>query len=220
MGGIMWSPGRRWGTRRVGDALPLGRPTGPTLTRVGRRSQPSIGERAAELESLKAALDRANDRRDGSKSADAVWRDAAAAFRLAVKAFYEPYDKVLAGVRDGRLDAIEAATEFLVEDPWCFRSGYLKAELMHALANAELPVQVTAPLRKVVLRRITDPQPRLLRYASQLAANLWNDELEADILRFQAVGSGSERRAAERVMAGARQRLQSLRRQRRPPRKV
>jgi hypothetical protein len=184
--------------------LPLGRPTRPTLTRVRGRSQPSIGERAAELESLKAALHRAHDRRDGSKSADAVWRDAAAAFHLAVAALYEPYGEVLAGVRDGRLDAIEAATELLVEDPWCVRSGYLKAELMHALANAQLPVQVAASLRKVVLRRITDPQPRLLRYASQLAANLLDDELEADILRFQSVGSESERRAAERVIAGAR----------------
>lgn len=95
-------------------------------------------------------------------------------------------------VRAGRLDVIDTATEFLVEDPWCFGSGYVKADLMHALANADLPVQITAALRRVVSRHVQDPQPRLLRYASQLAANLWDDELEGEILRLEAVGRQGE----------------------------
>jgi hypothetical protein len=88
---------------------------------------------------------------------------AAVALRSAVEEFYAPYEQVLAGVRAGRPDAIEEATRFLVADPWCFRSGYLKAELMHALANAALPDHVIPPLREVVLHRIIDRQPRLLR---------------------------------------------------------
>lgn len=90
---------------------------------VRGRSHSAIGERAVKLESLNAALDRAHAARDGSKAADAAWREAAAAFHVALAAFYEPYDAVLAGVKTGRLDAIETAIEFLVEDPWCFRSG-------------------------------------------------------------------------------------------------
>ncbi|MDQ6727488.1 MAG: hypothetical protein M3066_15155 [Actinomycetota bacterium] len=172
-----------------------------------------------KLESLNAALDRAHAARDGSKAADAAWREAAAAFHVALAAFYEPYDAVLAGVKTGRLDAIETAIEFLVEDPWCFRSGYLKAELMHALANAHLPVHVTTDLRRVVLRRVSDPQPRLLRYAGQLAANVWDDELESELRRLEADGSGRERQAAARVIGGARQRLRSLAGQTQPPRK-
>ena len=182
------------------------------------RSRAAVGERAAKLEELKVRLRHAYDARDGSGAADAEWSEAAAAFRVAVAAFYEPYDVVLTGVKAGRPDAIEAATEFLVEDPWCFRSGYLKAELMHALANAHLPVHVTADLRQVVLRRVSAPQPRLLRYAGQLAANLWDDELEAELRRLAAVGSSGERLAAARVIAGARQRLRSLDGQSRPPR--
>lgn len=176
-----------------------------------------VAQRAADLESLRIALDRAYGERDGSPAADKIWHEAAASFRSAVETFYAPYDEVLLGVRAGRVHDIEDATRFLVADPWCFRSGYLKAELMHALANTSLPSHVIQPLRQVVLHRIVDRQPRLLRYAAQLAANLWDDDFEAQITRLEDAGSAEERRAAARVHAGARQRMHSLEGQARPP---
>jgi hypothetical protein len=174
------------------------------------RWQSGVSARAAEVEALDVALHRAYAARDGSAAADKAWRDAAVAFHSAVEALYAPYDEVLGGVRAGRSDAIEDATKFLVADPWCFRSGYLKGELMHALANTPLPSHVVQPLREVVLHRITDPQPRLLRFAAQLAANLWDEGFEAQVTRLEVEGSADERRAATRVAAGARQRLRSL----------
>ena len=132
------------------------------------------------------------------------------AFRSAVEALYAPYDEVLAGVRAGRWSAIEEATKFLEADPWCFRSGYLKAELMHGLANTPLPSHVIQPLRKVVLRRVVDPQPRLLRFAAQLAANLWDQDFEAQVALLEIEGSTQQRLAAAKLAAGARQRIRSL----------
>lgn len=175
-----------------------------------KRWQSGVSERAAGLESLQMALHRAYDARDGSAAATKKWHDAAAAFRSAVEAFYAPYEQVLAGIRAGRTDSIEEATRYLVADPWCFRSGYLKADLMHALANAALPDHVVPPLREVVLHRIIDRQPRLLRYAAQLAANVWDQDLEAQITRLEREGTAAEQRAAEQVSARARQRLRSL----------
>jgi hypothetical protein len=174
------------------------------------RWQSGISRRAAELESLRVALHRAYDGRDGSAAAANEWRDAAGAFRSAVAEFYAPFDDVLAGVRAGRTDAIEDAARFLAADPWCFRSGYLKADLMHALANAPLPGHVREPLREVVLRRIVDRQPRLLRYAAQLAANVWDEELEAQIARLEGEGSPDQQRAAAYVRVRACQRIGSL----------
>jgi hypothetical protein len=130
--------------------------------------------------------------------------------RPAGQAFYALYKEVLAGVRAGRRDAIEEATRFLVADPWCFRSGYLKAELMHALANTPLPSDVIQPLREVVLRRITDRQPRLLRYATQLASHVWDRELEAQVAHLETEGSPEQRRAAAQVRVGACHRIRSL----------
>ena len=175
-----------------------------------KRWQSGVSERAAELDSLQMALHRAYDARDGSAAAAKKWHDAAAAFRAAVEAFYAPYEQVLAGIRAGRTNSIEEATRFLVADPWCFRSGYLKADLMHALANAALPDHVVPPLQEAVLHRIIDRQPRLLRYAAQLAANVWDQELEAQITRLEREGTAAEQRAAAQVSAGARQRLRSL----------
>lgn len=174
------------------------------------RWQSGVSGRAGEVESLHVALNRAYDARDGSAASDKKWHEAAMAFRSAVEAFYAPYEEVLAGVRAGRRDAIEEATRFLVADPWCFRSGYLKAELMHALANTTLPSHVHEPLREVVLHRITDRQPRLLRYAAQLAASLWDEELEAKVTRIEVEGSPEQRRAAAQLRAGAHNRIRSL----------
>lgn len=86
----------------------------------------------------------------------------------------------------------------------------VKAELMHALANTALPGHVHGPLREVVLRRITERQPRLLRYATQLAASLWDEELEAEVTRLEAEGSPEQRRASAQLHAGARNRMRSL----------
>jgi hypothetical protein len=174
------------------------------------RWQSGVSGRAAEVESLHVVLNRAYGARDGSAAANMKWHKAAAAFRSAVEAFYAPYEEVLAGVRAGRRDAIEEATRFLVADPWCFRSGYLKAELMHALANTPLPSHVHEPLREVVLHRIVDRQPRLLRYATQLAASLWDQELEAKVARFELEGSPEQRRAAAQLRVGACNRIRSL----------
>ncbi len=181
-----------------------------TLLVMTKRWQPGVTTRAAEVEALRMALHRAYIARDGSAAADDAWRDAAAAFRSAFDALYAPYDEVLAGIRAGRLDAIEEATNFLVADPWCFRSGYLKGDLMHGLANARLPSHVIHPLRAVVLHRIVAPQPRLLRFAAQLAANLWDEDFEAQVMRLELEGSPEERRAAAKLAAGARQRIRSL----------
>lgn len=118
---------------------------------------------------------------------------------------------MVAGVRKGRADAIDEATRFLVADPWCFRSGYLKAELMHALANTTLPGHVVEPLRKVVLDRVVDRQPRLLRYAAQLASNVWSEDFEGQLKRLALEGSPETRVAAEQLIDRARHRIRSQR---------
>lgn len=191
-------------------ALPLPASRLRTLVLVRQQWKSGVSERAAELESLQTALRSAYEARDGSAAATKTWHDAAATFRSAVEAFYGPYEQVLAGVRAGKSNSVEEATRFLVADPWCFRSGYLKADLMHALANVALPDHIIPPLREVILHRISDRQPRLLRYAAQLAANVWDKSFETQIMRLEQDGSPAEQRAAAQVSAGARQRLRSL----------
>jgi hypothetical protein len=176
----------------------------------GKRPETGVSARAEHLADLDRELRRAYQARDGSAARDEIWAKAARAFNEGCRSFYEPYEGVVAGVRKGRADAIDEAVRFLVADPWCFRSGYLKADLMHALANTALPAHAVNPLRDVVVRRITQPQPRLLRYAAQLAANLWSDSFERELQRLRAEGSPADQAAARSVIDGARHRLRSL----------
>ncbi len=77
----------------------------------------------------------------------------------------------------GRPRRSRPPSKFLEADPWCFRSGYMKAELMHRLANGPDLDAHRRRLHDVVGRRLTDPQPRLLRHAARLAAAVWDDDL-------------------------------------------
>jgi hypothetical protein len=162
------------------------------------------------LAHLDGELRRAYRTHDGTNSRNEVWARAAREFNEACQEFYEPYGAVMAGVRRGRVDAIEEAVRFLVADPWCFRSGYLKADLMHGLANTSLPCHVVEQLRGVVLQRITNPQPRLLRFAAQLASNVWSPRFERELQSAETHGSPAVQQAARSVIDGARQRTRSL----------
>jgi hypothetical protein len=99
---------------------------------------------------------------------------------------------------------------FLAADPWCFRSGYLKADLMDAFANTPVPSDLVDRLQDIVLRRVTHPEPRLLRYAAHLSSNVWSDKLRE---RLEGLAVGADAALAERaraVIEGARDRTRSL----------
>ena len=177
---------------------------------TSRVAAQGVSARAARVEALNRELNSAYRDRDGTKAGEDRWRVAADAFDAAYREFYAPYEQVLAGVRAGETDAIEEATRFLVADPWCFRSGYLKADLMHALANSALPSHVVKPLREVVLNRITNRQPRLLRLAAQLASNVWDADLEIEVRALETRGNEDDRAAAASLIAAVDQRRRSL----------
>lgn len=180
------------------------------MTSQGKRDEAGVTARAEHVAQLHRELHAAYRARDGSATREEAWASAARSFNEACQSFYEPYVEVLAGVRNGRADAIEEAVRFLVADPWCFRSGYLKADLMHALANTVLPTHVVDTLREVVVRRIKDRQPRLLRYAAQLAASVWSDSFEHELESLRTRGSPADQAAAQSVIDGAHHRMRSL----------
>ncbi len=157
---------------------------------------------AARLRELHSGLGRAFAARGGGKVAADAWRNAAAAFNEAVQAFYAPYEAVKRGIKAGSSDSIEQAVQFLLADPWCFRSGYLKAELMHALANTDLPARALGPLREVVLTRLKHPQPGLMRPTVQLAARVWDSRLKTAVRALADGGTDRDVQAARRVIEG------------------
>jgi hypothetical protein len=139
-----------------------------------------------------------------------LWADTARGFNAAAAAFYGPYLDTARRIRRGDRDAMDAAMQFLAADPWCFRSGYLKADLMNAFANTEVPLDLVERLQDVVLLRIHHPQPRLLRYAARLASNVWTAAFEERLERDAAGPNSAIRARAQEVLIAARHRKRSL----------
>lgn len=169
-----------------------------------------IRERAAELVRLHDALESAYAARDVTAQSDAAWRDAAEAFHQALTAFYEPFTGVARRIRDGDRTAMEDAVRFLEADPWCFRSGYLKEELMTALANATLPDDLRDRLQAVVLHRLSHRESRLLRPTGRLASNVWSDSLERHVTELAATGTAEQREDAAAVLQAVDQKQRTV----------
>lgn len=128
-----------------------------------------IAESAAEIERLRSTR--------------------SAGFVDAVRRFYEPFDECGRALRQGDDHAIGVALEFLEADPRCYRSGYMKADLMHALTRRPIPDVYRDRIQTVVLHRIRNLEPRLWRHTVRLAAAVWDETLDRrlDVLVTEGV---------------------------------
>ena len=140
---------------------------------------------AARLRELHDAIRETFRARDESAEARTRWSDAC-------KRFHHEYDglafpggltKGLDRLRAHDPEAIEIAIQFLEVDPYFFRSGYIKTDLLRRLKRASLTKSQQQRLRNVILARISGPDRRELRHYCRLAAALatpaFRMELEA-----------------------------------------
>ena len=163
-------------------------------------AQNELRRGAAELVRLQDDLQRAHTARHGSDEAERAWRATARTSAEATRAFYARFTGLARPIRAGDRGAIDAAIQFLEADPWCFRSGYVKAELMSALAHAPLGDDDRRRLRAVVGNRVRHREPRLLRPTGRLAASVWDDGLAIQIGRLLADGDDAQRADAAAVL--------------------
>jgi hypothetical protein len=90
---------------------------------------------------------------------------------------------------------IEVAVRFLESDPWFFRSGYIKAELMKHLRRVPLSEDQRIRLQQVILARVREAKNRReLRWYCRLARVVTDRAFEGEL---RAIGS----RHAEWVLA-------------------
>lgn len=76
------------------------------------------------------------------------------------------------GLKKGRQSALEKAVCFLEADPWFFRSGYVKADLLHCIKRIELSEDYRSRLQQVVLNAVLGRDRRELRSYRSLAAKI------------------------------------------------
>jgi hypothetical protein len=96
----------------------------------------------------------------------------------------------------GHVRFVEAAIAFLEADPWFFRSGYEKQNLIRHLKRSRLTEVQRERLARVVLAAIDGRDRMEFRHYCRLACGIWSDLLDEEVAqRMQSRDPGIRRRA-------------------------
>jgi len=135
--------------------------------------------------------------RDDSPAAYAAWVAAVEAWHKAYDSMYpREFFESLREIPKGSAKAIDEAITFLEADPWCFRSGYVKAAIVRRLGSMAIGDDNQRRLRKVIMQVIDAGDRREFRWYARLGRRLDGVELrEALIQRLASAEPGVRRRA-------------------------
>jgi hypothetical protein len=104
-----------------------------------------------------------------------------------------PVRYAIEAVRNGDPSGVETLVRFLEADVYCFRSGYLKVDVINALVRASLTDEAADRLRKVVLDVVDGPDRREFRAYVRLA---WKVETPALLAALDERAKSPTRRVA------------------------
>ena len=102
--------------------------------------------------------------------------------------------------------AVEMAVFLVVADPWFFRSGYTKVELLRRLVRLPLNKRMQARLRAVCLAAVDSRDRREFRRYCLLARNVRDSEFTATLTRRLHSEDAGVRRRAEWMLAAVERR--------------
>lgn len=130
----------------------------------------SLARSAQALVHEAAAISRRHPR---DPAAQEIHGSAAAIFRSAIERAYPPgFWDDYRRLKGGHPEAPEAVVRFLEADPWFFRSGYIKADLIRFLRRLEFPQDLATRLRRVVLAVVDRGDRREFRRYCRLARSV------------------------------------------------
>lgn len=139
---------------------------------------------AAELERLRERVHKMSRERGESREQMAAWQKAA-------RAFHESYDKLAFPgglsrefelLRNGDAAAIEMAIRYLEANPWYFRSGYYKADILKMLRKHSLNDDQCDRMRKLILERVRGLPVREMRAYARFAVKVSTPQFEAELI--------------------------------------
>jgi hypothetical protein len=143
---------------------------------------------AARLRDLHAAMKTAYKKRQEGARQLGAWE-------AACRTFHESFDRLafpgglgnaMHSQRAGDPDTLEMAVRFLEADPLFFRSGYIKADLIKHLRQAQLSNDQRVRLRQVILTRIQGQDTREFRSYCHLARVITDPDFERQVLELAA----------------------------------
>lgn len=106
----------------------------------------------------------------------------------------------LAQGSQGDSEAMELAVQFLEEDPWYYRSGYIKERLIQRVKQTSLSPDQRARLCNVILKVVDSRDRREFRRYCGLAVVVRSPELVEALAHRVQVGDSGVRRRAQGVL--------------------
>jgi len=160
----------------------------PVIERAGRSDRDWFLALSDLINSVDSRLKSAFLERDSSEDARVAWSDAASELHDALELLYGDLDAAITPAKAGEAGAIEYLIAFLEADPWCFRSGYMKARVYESLRRVDLDGALQERLRPVLLRAVDAGYRREFRSSCRLARRLADRVLIGE-LRHRLVAS-------------------------------
>lgn len=170
----------------------------PDRERFGSRRGFDQAKAASRAEKARLAVHEAAQRRGSRKSSSwQKWHVAADEFHRAIDAAYPPgFWENYTRLKEGQPEALEIAMVFLEDDPWFFRSGYIKVELIKYIGRTTLTEDRAQRLRRIALHAVDSRDRREFRAYCRLARKIDSSDLRNALLRrTNSFDDGIRRRA-------------------------
>ncbi len=161
-----------------------------------------MAERAEEARALCHEAYKLYERQKGRPDQEALWKETAALFHKAVEEAYPPdFWNNFARLKQGNAAALDAAITFLEKDPWFFRSGYVKEDLLRFIPKCSLSMSDSQRLRAVVLAAIKLRDRREFKYYCRIAKHIDSPEFQIDLETLSHHADADIQRRARWVMS-------------------
>ncbi len=161
-------------------------------------------ERAVRAESARELCHQAYalyGRRKDKKQEGELWKKAAALWYRATDEAYPPdFWENFERLKEGDLSGLETAVTFLEIDPWFFRSGYVKADLLRFIFRIEIPSLYSIRLQKIVLNAINLRDRREFRHYCGLAKIIDTSTFRSELKKLLESDDPGKRRRAQWVI--------------------
>jgi hypothetical protein len=167
------------------------------------RPEQGLLTRAEKLNAAHAKILETSAVRSSSPTAYRAWHEATVEARAAFHQMYhESFWRDTRALAAGDTTAIDPTLTFLESDPWCFRSGYIKAELMRYLSRVPLTDRQQQRGEQILLHLVEVGDRREFGYACRLARAIDSATLRAELKhRLNSPDRSSSRRALQMVVS-------------------
>jgi hypothetical protein len=173
----------------------------PKLGSADGLNQNERAKRAEQARQILAATFELYQQDKGITEARLAWHQAAQQFHRAVEEAYPPgFWEDFSSLKQKDPGSIETVVQFLEADPWFFRSGYVKADIIRFLNQCQLSESYRSRLQYVVLLAVASRDRREFRSYCRLAKKIYCSELHQKLLVLSEYPDCDVRRRAKWVL--------------------